>query len=314
MAYLAERYINPLTDFGFKRLFGTEPNKDLLIDFLNVVLPETHRIQDLAFRNNENIGNTLIDRKAIFDIYCESEAGERFIVEMQKAKQNYFKDRSVYYSTFPIQEQAKHGDWNYKLSAVYTVGILDFVFDDHKSDPTIKHVIELKNQCCEVFYDKLKFIYIELPKFTKTLDELESHYDKWLFLLRHLYQLDDKPEILQGEVFNRLFEVAEIAQFSRVERQAYEDSLKYYRDMQNVVGTSREEGREEGLQEGLERGRQEGIVAGREEGRQEGIAAGMRTVALNMLREHVPLDLISRTTGLSVQLLEELQQRLSQRD
>ncbi|MEO1127553.1 MAG: Rpn family recombination-promoting nuclease/putative transposase, partial [Cyanobacteria bacterium J06639_16] len=134
MSQLAERYINPLTDFGFKRLFGTEPNKDLLIDFLNVVLPEVHRVRDLIYRNNENIGNTFIDRKAIFDIYCESEIGEKFIVEIQKAKQNYFKDRSIYYSTFPIQEQAEKGDWNYKLSAVYTIGILDFIFDDHKDD------------------------------------------------------------------------------------------------------------------------------------------------------------------------------------
>ncbi|NEP18911.1 MAG: hypothetical protein F6J97_18765 [Leptolyngbya sp. SIO4C1] len=100
MAYLAERYINPLTDFGFKRLFGTEPNKDLLIDFLNVVLPEMHRIQDLTFHNNENIGNTPIDRKAIFDIYCESEIGEKFIVEMQRATQNYLNPLATCYLLF----------------------------------------------------------------------------------------------------------------------------------------------------------------------------------------------------------------------
>ncbi len=98
----SERYINLLTDFGFKRVFGTEPNKALLMDFLNTVLPQQHRIQDLSFRNNENVGNTESDRKAIFDIYCESEQGERFIVELQKAKQNYFNDCSVYYATFPI--------------------------------------------------------------------------------------------------------------------------------------------------------------------------------------------------------------------
>ena len=91
-----ERYINPLTDFGFKRLFGTEPNKALLIDFLNVILPKRHTISDLSYRNSEHIGNTALDRKAIFDIYCKSESGERFIVEIQKARQNFFKDRSVY--------------------------------------------------------------------------------------------------------------------------------------------------------------------------------------------------------------------------
>lgn len=255
-----ERYINPLTDFGFKRLFGTEPNKALLIDFLNVLLPEQHTISDLSFRNSESVGNTTVDRKAIFDIYCESESGERFIVEIQKAKQNYFKDRSVYYSTFPIQEQAQKGTWNYQLSPVYTVGVLDFVFDDHKDDDTILHRVELKNQKCEVFYDKLKFIYLELPKFTKRVDQLESHFDKWLFLLKHLPDLSDPPQALQEETFAQLFEVAEIANFSPEEQVAYEDSLKYYRDLKNVVDTSREEGREEGR----EKGREEGFEEGRE--------------------------------------------------
>ncbi|MCX5965867.1 MAG: Rpn family recombination-promoting nuclease/putative transposase, partial [Cyanobacteria bacterium] len=134
---LQDKYISLLTDFGFKRVFGTEPNKAFLIDFLNTLLPDQHRIQDLSFKNNENLGSTQIDRKAIFDIYCQAESGERFIVEIQKAKQNFFKDRSVYYATFPIQEQAQKGDWNFQLGFVYTVGVLDFIFDDHKHDETI---------------------------------------------------------------------------------------------------------------------------------------------------------------------------------
>jgi len=246
---LKDRYINLLTDFGFKRVFGTEPNKQLLIDFLNTLLPEHHQIQDLTFKTTENLGNTPVDRKAIFDIYCQDAAGERFIVEIQKAKQNFFKDRSVYYATFPIQEQAVQGTWNYKLTPVYTVGILDFVFEEHKHDATLLHTVELKDQNCEVFYDKLKFIYIELPKFTNTIDQLDSHLDKWLFLLKHLSQLSDRPQSLQESVFNQLFEVAEIANFSSTEQDNYQTSLKYYRDLNNVVDTSREEGREEGRKE-----------------------------------------------------------------
>ncbi|MEO0887172.1 MAG: Rpn family recombination-promoting nuclease/putative transposase, partial [Cyanobacteria bacterium J06648_10] len=244
--FVSDRYINPLTDFGFKRIFGTEPNKALLIDFLNVVLPAEHKISDLSYRNSENVGNNVLDRKAIFDLYCQSERGERFIVEIQKAKQNFFKDRSVYYSSFPIQEQAIKGEsWNYQLAPVYTVGILDFIFDDHKDDETLLHIVELKDQQCRVFYDKLKFIYLELPKFKKSLEELESHFDKWLYLLRHLPRLDDPPELLQESTFMQLFEIAEIANFSPAEQGAYEDSLKYYRDLNNVVDTSRQEGREE---------------------------------------------------------------------
>ncbi|NEQ65277.1 MAG: Rpn family recombination-promoting nuclease/putative transposase [Symploca sp. SIO2D2] len=248
-----DRYINLLTDFGFKRLFGTEPNKEILIDFLNVMLPSEHTVKDVSYRNNENLGNTPLDRKAIFDIYCESQTGEKFIVELQKAKQNYFKDRSIYYATFPIQEQALKGEWNYKLSSVYTIGILDFIFDDHQEEPELLHTVELKNQKDKVFYDKLKFIYVELPKFTKTVEELESHFEKWLFLLRHLSELDAPPEALQEVIFEQLFEVAEIANFSAVEQDAYENSLKYYRDLQNVVETSRQEG----VEEGREQGRQE---------------------------------------------------------
>ncbi len=258
---VTDRYINPLTDFGFKRIVGTEPNKALLIDFLNVVLPEKHRIRDLSYRNSENVGNNALDRKAIFDLYCQSKSGERFIVEIQKAKQNFFKDRSVYYSSFPIQEQAVKGDfWNYRLAPVYTVGILDFVFDDHKDDETLLHIVELKDQQCRVFYDKLKFIYLELPKFQKPLEALESHFDKWLYLLRHLPDLDDPPKPLQESTFMQLFEIAEIANFSPIEQGAYEDSLKYYRDLNNVVDTSRQEGREEGIEVGRDEGATRVIV------------------------------------------------------
>lgn len=247
MSALDEKYVNPLTDFGFKKLFGTEPNKILLIDFLNQILPQRHRIKDLSYSRNEQMGLNELDRKAVFDLYCIGESGERFIVEIQKAKQNYFKDRSIYYSSFPIQEQAKKGEWSYRLEPVYTVGILDFIFDDHKLEDELLHIVELKNQNCEVFYDKLKFIYIELPKFKKKEEELDTQFDKWLFVFKHLSGLQDRPKKLQDKIFERLFEAAEIAKFTPEEREAYEESLKNYRDLKNVVDTSREEGYQEGL-------------------------------------------------------------------
>ena len=242
MSALKDRYVNPLTDFGFKKLFGTEPNKVLLIDFLNQVLPERHQIKELTYLKNEHLGLDDLDRKAIFDLYCTGESGERFIVEIQKAKQNYFKDRSIYYASFPIQEQAKKGEWDYRPDPVYTVGILDFIFEDHRGDHELLHPVELKNQRCEVFYEKLKFIYIELPKFRKTEEELETHFDKWLYVFRHLSRLQDRPQALQEKIFQKLFEAAESARFSPKEREIYEDSLKYYRDMKNVVDTAWEEG------------------------------------------------------------------------
>ncbi len=297
---LSDRYINPLTDFGFKRIFGTEINKALPIDFLNVILPPQHHVKDLTYRNTENLGNTPIDRKAIFDLYCESKSGEKFIVEMQKAKHDYFKDRSVYYATFPIQEQAKKGEWNYKLKAVYTIGILDFIFRDHQDDPTLLHIVELKDQECRVFYDKLKFIYIELPKFTKTIDELQNHFEQWLFVLKHLPDLEYQPSSLQDNVFKQLFDTAQITNLSQEDRQAYENSLKYYRDMVGVVETARREGIKKGLQKGIEQGIQQGIQQGIEQGRR----SERLTIAQAMKAEGNSDELIVQVTGLSLEDLE----------
>lgn len=274
MSALGDKYINPLTDFGFKKLFGTEPNKELLIDFLNQILPDQHLIKDLTYSNNEKLGQNDLDRKAIFDLYCIGESGERFIVEVQKAKQNYFKDRSINYSSFPIQEQAQKGDWNYSLDSVYTVVILDFIFEDSKSTPDLIHRVELKNQNCEVFYDKLKFIYIELPKFRKSEEELENEFDKWLYIFRHLSKLEGRPKKLQSRIFKKLFEAAEIAKFTPEERVAYEESLKYYRDIKNVVDTSKQEGKIE--------------------------------VAIELKKNNVPIDIIIKSTGLTREDIERL--------
>jgi len=245
MSNLKDRFVNPLTDFGFKRLFGTEPNKDILIEFLNDLLPEKHQVQDLHYLDREQLGHNDGERKAIFDVRCVAESGEHFIVELQKAKQKWFKDRSIYYASFPIQQQAQKGEWHFELAAVYTIGILDFVFDDHTKETDPVHVVELKNQRNEVFYDKLKFIYIELPKFAKTVEELNTDLDKWLYLFRHLPDLENIPEPFNNGVFAKLFSEATLANFTREERQQYEDNLKIYRDLQNTISYAREEGKTE---------------------------------------------------------------------
>ena len=188
---ISERYINPYTDFGFKKLFGTEQNKDLLISFLNALFHDKPEITDLTYMNTEHLGEGIVDRKAVFDVYCRLADGSRIIVEMQKAEQQYFKDRSIYYSTYPIREQAPKGKWDYRLEDVYTVGILNFTFPEgeYPSDSMI-HEIKLKDvEDNHVFYDKLTFVYLEMPKFNKTEDELETMFDKWMFALSNLARL-----------------------------------------------------------------------------------------------------------------------------
>ena len=240
------KYINPFTDFGFKKIFGEEASKPLLLDFLNALLPQQNKIVDLTFKNTEQLGQTDLDRKAIYDIYCESENGEKFIVELQKAKQNYFKERTIYYSTFPIREQAEKGEWNYNLKAVYCVGILDFTFDDYETEPEkseVVHTIKLKNQNGKTFYDKLTYIYLEMPNFSKTETDLNTRLDKWLYFIKHLEDFQTIPTIFKDEVFTKAFEKAELAKFNQTELDSYENSLKTYRDLKAVIDTAFDEGK-----------------------------------------------------------------------
>lgn len=251
MTEFTEKYINPFTDYGFKRLFGEEPNKELLLDFLNELLHEEQgKIVSLTYLKNEHLGTTEIDRKAIFDLYCENEKGEKFIVELQKTKQKFFKDRTLYYSTFPIREQAKHANWIYELKAVYTIAILDFVFDEDKDNPEkYRYDIKLTDiETKKVFYDKLTVIYLEMPKYNKTLEQLETRFDKWLYVIRNLNSLDRIPDKLRERIFEKLFETAEIAKFSPEQARSYEDSLKYYRDLKASLDTRFEEGIEKGIE------------------------------------------------------------------
>lgn len=188
MTNFQEKYINPFTDYGFKKLFGEELNKDLLLDFLNELLKEEQgNIIDLTYLKSEKLGTTALDRKAIFDLYCENDKGEKFIVELQKSKQNFFKDRTLYYSTFPIREQAKKADWDYELKAVYTIAILDFVFDEDKHEKhKYRYDVKLTDiETNKIFYDKLTFIYLEMPKFNKQLAQLETRFDKWLYIIKN---------------------------------------------------------------------------------------------------------------------------------
>lgn len=290
---IEDTYISPFTDFGFKKLFGSEPNKDLLIDFLNELLAEDEGvIVDLTYLSKEQLGRSYDDRKAIFDIYCENEKGEKFIVEIQKAKQRYFKDRSIYYSSFPIQSQGKKGGWDFELTSVYTIGILDFVFDENKDDhDTYHHEVQLFDKSTQkIFYDKLTYIYLEMPKFTKTEEELKSHFDKWLFVLKNLEDLTKRPEKLQEKVFAKLFEQAEIAAYSDTEYTEYENSLKTYRDLKNSIDTAFDEGRVEGKVEGKVEGRNERTTE----------------VALMMRNKGYSIESIAEITGIAVNEISKL--------
>lgn len=285
-----DRYINPYTDFGFKMLFGTEMNKELLISFINSLLSGKEVIRDLTYLNTEHLGTSEADRRAVFDVYCENERGEKILIEMQRGEQQFFKDRSLYYATFPIREQGEKGEWDYRLKAVYVIGVLNFKFDS-EDDNYFHHEVQLMDVCTkQVFYDKLTFIYLEIPKFNKSEDELVTMFDKWLFVLRNLSRLMARPAALQDRIFTRLFEAAEIAKFTKEQYEAYEESLKVYRDWQNTIVTAEQKGMAKGMAEGIAKGRMEQNIAN---------ARSMKLAGLDY-------EIISQVTGLSKDEIDKL--------
>ena len=297
---MEEKYINPHTDFGFKRLFGSEFNKELLISFLNALFAGKQEIKDVTYMNTEQLGERIESRRAIFDVYCETENGEKFIVEMQNVYQEFFKDRTIYYSTFPIREQAKTGEWDFHLNGVYTVGLLNFIFENKgESAKRMQHEVKLMDvDTKEVFYDKLTYLYVEIPKFNKAEAELETMYDKWMYVLKNLSRLLERPAALQERVFAKLFEQAEIAKFNAQELKAYEESMNAYRDIVNAINT-------EGKIKYAE-GREDGRAEGRAEGRVEGMEKRNIEIARNMLGNGESIDKIMLYTGLSKEDIEKI--------
>ena len=316
---MIDKYINPHTDFGFKRLFGSEFNKELLISFLNAMFHGEQNVQNVTYLNSEQLGDRVDARRAIFDVYCENDKGEKFIVEMQNVYQEFFKDRTIYYSTFPIREQAQRGgDWDFHLNPVYTIGLLNFNFADGLENAKRWHheVKLMEIDTHEVFYDKLTYIYVEIPKFDKKETELVTMYDKWMYVLKNLSKLMQRPAALQERVFTRLFEQAEIAKFNKQDQKLYEDSMNAYRDIVNAIRTAEKkkyaEGEAEGLAKGLVEGRAKGLVEGRAkglvEGRAEGRAEGIVEVAKKMLDKGMAAALVAEMTGLPLDKVSNLKQ------
>jgi predicted transposase/invertase (TIGR01784 family) len=294
---IKDRYIDPFTDFGFKWLFGTEENKDLTISFLNDLLDIEDKIVDVEFRNLEKLGLNIIDRRAVFDIYCTDERGNNFIVELQRSKQKYFKDRSLYYTSFPIQEQSKRGDWDYLLKRIFFIGILEFEID--KDDDKYLSKVQL----CDVdkkepFYDKLTYYYIEMPKFKKSESELKNHLEYWLYALSNMPDLKEIPKTLKKDrLIHKAFDVAEFLALDKDEQFAYQIDLKSRLDYKNAFDYNIEMGIEKGMEIGMEKGMEIGVKRGMEK--------GIREIAKNLI-DILDVETIAKKTGLSLEEIEKL--------
>jgi predicted transposase/invertase (TIGR01784 family) len=246
-------YLNPLTDFGFKKIFG---DKELLINFLNETIQQA-QIVDVEYKPTEQLGDWDTERKAVLDLLCTNDKGEYFLVEMQRTMQKFFADRALFYSSFLIRSQApKTKIWNYELKAVYVVSILNFNLSADDAAEEEKRVIErvslMNERTKERFSDKLKFIYIQLSNFTKTPEMLQTNMDYWLYLLRNLAALQKRLPEVQGRIFERLFNIARKDKLNTEEMRTYNKSIMEYNDVRNSIQYAEERGEKRGISIGEE--------------------------------------------------------------
>ena len=292
------RFINPFTDMGFKRIFGQEVSKDLLIDFLNDLLEGERKIMDIQFLDKELLPEFEGDRGVIYDIYCTAENGDQFIVEMQNKQQINFKERSLFYLSHAIARQGEKGaEWMFNLKAVYGVFFMNFALKDAPRKLRTDIVLADRDTH-ETFSDKLRFIYIELPSFQKTEEECQTDFERWIYVLKNMDTLSRLPFKARKAVFEKLEQIVDIAALSKEERMRYDESIKVYRDHLATIAFAKTEGKEEGRAEG----RAIGLAEGRAEGRTEGI----KIVAKQMKERGMDIPSIADITGLSIETIDEL--------
>ena len=335
------KYIDLMVDWSFKKIFGTEVNKDILIEFLKVIFPQ-YAISDITYVPTEQLGIMEDDRKAIFDVLCRTVDGKTFLVEMQRGYQKHFFERALFYTSFPIMKQGKKAlaeeargnrPWDFSLDGVFFLGILNFKYEDDEMTEHRYRLMEATSK--KLMTDKLEFVFVEVEKFDKGEDELETDLDKWLYLLKNMSNLLKRPERLRDRIFTKLFDVAELAQLDDEDRIKYIKAMNTERDTYNQIEyareTGHEEGKAEGLKEGLEAGRkegkEEGIKEGREKGRKEGKEAGRKEglkegreegskderskIAINLIRLGASCEIITQATGLSAEEVSKLKEEMS---
>ncbi|QEC80323.1 Rpn family recombination-promoting nuclease/putative transposase [Mucilaginibacter ginsenosidivorax] len=284
------KYIDPLVDFAFKKIFGSELNKDLLTAFLNEVFRGRKHIVDLVYNKNEHPGDLKDEGSAMFDLLCTGDNGERFIIELQRAKQGYFKERALFYTSRLISDQAPKGKrnaWGYNIAEVYLIALLeDFTLEDSPPNSYLHDICLCNRDTGEIFYDKLGYTYIELGKFVKEDIDLDTDLDKWLYVLKNLSRMEKIPVYLRKPVFEKLFSIAEYTNLTKEEKTMYDSSLKYKWDNKNVIDYARQEGMEKGMEKGEYKKAMD--------------------IAREMKKDGLPLAQISKFTKLSVEEIEKL--------
>ena len=276
------RFINPFTDVGFKRIFGQEINKDLLIDFLNALLEGEKRVKDIRFLDKELLPEYENDRSLIYDIYCTDENGEQFIVEMQNREHVNFRERTLYFLSQAIARQGEKGTgWQFDLKAVYGVFFLNFRLSD-LPQKLRTDIVLCDRDTHELFTDKMRYIFLELPLFDKEENECETDFERWIYVLKNMETLQRLPFKARNAVFQKLEQIVDIAALSKEDRMKYDESIKVYRDKLAIMAFERQKGQAEGR------------------------AEGKLEVARNLKQMGLATEAIAQATGLTAETIEAL--------
>jgi len=293
-----ERYIDPLTDFGFKRLFGSEPDKDIMIEFLNALFEGEKTIADIVYSATEYNGEHSKEKKVLFDLTCTGQDGEKFIIEMQRTDQEFFRDRCIFYMSRLISAQLPKGNanWDAPLKEVYLIGIMEFQFNNI-NDSYLHNIALVNTDTGKVFYKGMGYKFLELPNFAKKEQELETDLDKWFYLLKNLSRLDKIPDFLDKRVFQKIFKIAEMSNMTKEERELYHSDVKAKSDWNAGIRFAEKKAKAEGLEQGIAKGLKEGLA--KELKRAISIARTLKQKAM-------PIQEIAEITGLSVEEIELL--------
>lgn len=241
------KYANVLIDSVFKKIFGTEKNKDMMIALIEQVLPGK-KISGIKYTNTVQINPNPGKHDSVFDVECtDAVTGERFDVEIQKGYQPWFPERALYYSSFMIGKQLSKGKSYYKYPPVYVISLVNFELDKTSND--FIHRNSLRNDLTnKLLTDRLNLIFLELPKARSFDTPGVGILEKTCYAFHNMTTFDDRPEGLQGKFFEKLFDLCEIANFAPEERAEYEKAMNTERDIQNQIQWAREEGLAEGME------------------------------------------------------------------
>ncbi|TCD00072.1 Rpn family recombination-promoting nuclease/putative transposase [Pedobacter psychroterrae] len=309
---LPETYINPFEDWAFKRIFASETSKEVVKAFLNEILAGKRQIETISYGKNEYPGEIKEDATAVFDFLCTDVDGTAFLVEVQRQEQKYFKERSLFYTSRLISDQAPKGnkEWKYNLKEIYSISLLEqFCLPDIEGGAYMHNVSLCYTKTGAPFYDKLHFIYIEVKKFAKKEADLKSALDQWIYALKHAAEMSAKPDFLTAPELSNFFYLAKYASLTKEERNMYRTAQQVKWDNQNVMDFQIEKARESASQEGRQEGLKEGLKEGREEGREEErlkALAEKKEIALQMKQDGVNIERIVKYTKLSKEQIDAL--------